>query len=119
MSNILLHASTSYSGMGSHVSNEVMRRNNRTSRIDWRHLPTSAEAVRLYQEDGGRISDETHFGEDPISGDSTKFSIRMRAFTERFPSFDTIFENLVNGNPSLFENALLFYIDVSYRLSRS
>ena len=105
--------------MGSHIPNKVMERNSRITRIDQRHLPSSPQAVTMYREEGGRISDETYFGEDPIRSDTTKCSIRMRAFSERFPSFDTIFEELVNGNPSLFENALLFYIDVSYRLSRS
>ena len=105
--------------MGSHIPNDVMQRNSRITRLDLRHLPSSTQAVTMYREEGGRISDETCFGEDPIYSDSTKCSIRMQAFSERFPSFDAIFHELVNGNPALFESALLFYIDVSYRLSRS
>ena len=105
--------------MGSHIPNKVMRTSNRIARVDIRHLPRSHQAVRMYHEEGGRISDEKYFGKDPILTDSTKSSIRTQAFSERFPSFDVIFQGLLNGNPTLFKNAILFYIDVTYRLSRS
>ena len=63
-----------------------------------------------------RISDETGFGADPLQGDNAKASIRAQAFGERYPSYDVIFHELVNLNPMLFKNALIFYIDVTYRL---
>ena len=86
--------------MRTHIPNEVMQRNNRiTIIIDQRRLPSS-QAVWMYQEEQGRPSDESYFGEDPIRSDTTKYSIRMRALSERFPSFD-IFQQLVNGNPTL------------------
>ena len=45
--------------MRSHVPNEVMRTSNRIARIDRRHVPSPHHAVRMYHEEGGRISDET------------------------------------------------------------
>ena len=62
-------------GMRSHVPNEVMRTNNRIARVDMRHVPSPHHAVRMYHEEGGRISDETYFGDDPICADLTKCSI--------------------------------------------
>ena len=73
---------------------------------------------RMYHQ-GGRISDETGFGEDPLQGDDAKTSIRAQAFDERYPSYDAIFHQLVNLNSLLFKSALLFYVDITYHLLRS
>ena len=105
--------------MHSHIPNDVMRTDNKISRIDLRNLPSSSQAVSMYHQEGGRISDESGFGEDPLQGDNAKTSIRAQAFNERYPSYDAIFYEVVNTNPTPFKNALLFYIDVTYRLSKS
>ena len=96
-----------------------MRTNNRIARVDMRHIPSPQHAVRMYHEEGGRITDETYFGDDPICADLTKCLIRSQAFSERFPSFHIIFQQLVNGNSSLLKKAVLFYIDLTYCLSMS
>ena len=106
--------------MYSHIPNDVMSNDNRIARLDMRNLPSASQAVGLYHQQGGRISDESGFGKDPLLGDNTKDSIRARAFSERYPSYDAIFHELVNSsNPMLFKNALIFYIDITYRLSKS
>ena len=88
---------------------------NRVARLDMRNLPSASQAVGMYHQEGGRISDETGFGEDPLLGDNAKGSIRTQAFCERYPSYDAIFHELVNSaNPLLFKDALIFYIDVTY-----
>ena len=38
--------------MRSHVPNEVMRTNNRTARVDMRHVSSPHHAVRMYHEEG-------------------------------------------------------------------
>ena len=65
--------------MHSHIPNDVMRTHNRISRIDLRNLPCSSQAVSMYHQ-GGRISDESGIGEDPLQGDNAKTSIRAQAF---------------------------------------
>ena len=105
-------------GMNSHIPNDVMRTDNRIARLDLRNLPGASQAVSMYHQ-GRRISDETGFGTDPLQGDDAKASIRSQAFSERYPSYDAIFHELVNLNPMLFKNALIFFIDVTYRLSKS
>ena len=103
--------------MCSHTPNDIMRTDNRIARLDLRNLPS---AVSMYRQEEGRISDESGFGEDPLAGDTLKASIRAQAFCQRYPSYDAIFHELVNSaNPALFKNALMFYIDVTYRLSKS
>ena len=93
-----------------------MHRANRVSTLDLRHLPTPTQAVSMYHQEGGRLSEESGFGD---RGDASKCSIRSQALRDRHPSFDIIFFELVNSNPVPFKSALIFYIDTTFRLSRS
>ena len=61
----------------------------------------------MYHQEGGRILDESGFGEDPLQGDNAKTSVRAQAFNERYPSYDAIFHEVVNMNPTPFKNAIL------------
>ena len=65
----------------------------------------------------GQITDVHPFGVDPIADNQQKCSTRMSSFTEYYPSFDLIFHQVVNGNDSIFQEALEFFIDITYRLS--
>ncbi len=105
--------------MASHVPNAVMARDNRAQRISVNNIPSPMEAVSMYNRAGGRLSDGAPFGEDPLQGDSNKCTIRQQAFMDTFPSLEPIFHALVNSDPSLFTRALKFYIDITYRLSRT
>ena len=98
--------------MASHVPNAVMARDNRVQRITV-NLPAPVEAVSMYNRAGGRLSDETPFGEDPLRGNGDKCAIRQQAFTNNFPSFKPNFHGLVNSDPSLFTRALKFYVDIT------
>ena len=104
--------------MPSHVPDVVMRRDNRVQSVV-ASLPSPAEAILLYQGEGGRISDGASFGQDPLYGDVDKCTIRQQSFSASYPSFDPIFHQLVNSDASLFINGLKFFIDITYRLSRS
>ena len=71
-----------------------------------------------YRNDGGHITEPTQFGVDPVL-DNEKIEIRDRAFADRYPSFDPIFHAIVNGNVRPFREGLLFYCDITFRLSHS
>ena len=58
-----------------------------------------------------------HFGEDPPENDVEKLRIRGSLFGNKYPTFDPIFHNLVNGNVELFQTGLELFIDITYRLS--
>ena len=106
--------------MATHIPNRVMASQlNRFPKINQNHLPDTTAAVAMYNQEGGNLSDGARFGHDPLSGHSNKMSIRHQAFTERYPSFEDIFHQLVNSNSTLFKEALKFYLDVTYRLSKS
>ena len=98
------------------IPNQLMLADNRAKKLDPRILPTPAEAVRMYEEHGGHLTEEGHFGRDPLANDAEKCRIRETAFMDRYPS---AFHNIVNGNDTLFREELKYFIDITYRLSAS
>ena len=95
-----------------------MRIDNRVTSIDEQLLPSPLEAVELYRAAGGIITDEHQFGIDPLLNDLDKHAIRQTVFIQHF-KFNNIFHQIVNGDDSSFREALLLFIDITYRLSRS
>ena len=93
--------------------------NNHTKCIDHRVLPSVADAVRQYQQQGGHLTDPYNVGKDPLEGDTSKSRVRQEAFSDKYPSFLEIFSKLVNGDSSTFRHALSFYIDITRRISSS
>ena len=69
----------------------------------------------MYESSGGRLSDPAHFGSDPLHGE--RWEIRDQAFRRRYPSFSSICHSVVNGDSLPFKQALLFFTDVTTRLS--
>ena len=106
--------------MSSHIPIQVMKTENRAKKISLQLLPNPNQAVLEYCQGGGRITDPdaNSAGSDPIT-DGAKQLIRDHAFKERFPSFDVIFHKIVNYDSDTFKRAVLFYIDLTYRLVHS
>lgn len=100
------------------IPNVMMLRNNHSQMIDINVLPSGNDAAQLYRENGGHLTDPEVYGVDPISDDTAKLSIRERAFFGRF-HFSDIFQDLINGNVTKFENGLLYFIEITKRLSLS
>ena len=106
--------------MATHIPNRVMALHlDQLPKLNPSLLPDTTAAIAMYNQEGGNISDGAQFGSDPLTGDANKMSIRHQAFTERYSSFEDIFHQLVNSNNNLFKEALKFYLDVTYRLSKS
>jgi len=96
-----------------------MLKNNKARMIDPRVIPTSDQAVQLYEQNGGRLTEPVQFGRDPLECDAMKKTIREQAFQEKYPSLDLMFHQLVNGDTTLFQQALKFYISTTHRLSHT
>ena len=103
----------------SKVPNVMMLQDNRTKRLDPAFIPTVDDAVTNYRAQGGQLTDPDELGVDPISCDGNKSKIRQQTFSEKFPSFGIIFDNLVNGQPEMFREGLLFYLNITNRLLNS
>lgn len=101
------------------IPNHLMLTDDRTKKLGNSRIPTPTQAIYMYRANGGHITEESNFGEDPLASDVDKYRIRESAFVQRYPSFEAIFHNLVNGNSSPFKNGLKYFIDITYRLSSS
>ena len=101
------------------VPNRLMLKDNRAKKVRNNVLPNSAQAIQMFEANGGHLTEDSSFGIDPLANDMEKFQIRETVFGTKYPSFDPVFHNLVNGNDALFQNALKFFVDITYRLSAS
>ena len=82
--------------MTTHIPNRVMASQlNQFSKINPGNLPDTTAAVMMYNQEGGNLSDGAQFGHDPLCGHANKMSVRHQAFTERYPSFEDLFYQLV------------------------
>ena len=48
-----------------------------------------------------------------MTNDSQKCAIRDAAFASRYPSFDPMFHQIVNGNDRLFQEGLKYFINIT------
>ena len=104
-------------GMSRRVPDMAMMVDNRVKSIDVGILPTPEEAVQMYENAGGSITDPGCFGIDPLAQHPDKSRIRETSFSDRYPSISDIFHDVVNGNSARFKQALVFCIDITKRLS--
>ena len=70
----------------------------------------------MYRAAGGEISEECTVGIDPLVGDSNKQSTRHAVFSESY-KFNCLFSAVVDGDRLSLKEAILFFIDITYRLS--
>lgn len=102
-------------GMKRGVPDRLMNLDNRAKAINHTLLPTTEEAVGLYP---GTISEPCRFGVDPLESSISKQNIRLESFCSHY-SFQILFSEVSHGCGSSFSKALLFLIDMTYRLSSS
>ena len=80
-------------------------------------IPTTEDAVDMYRQQGGVLTDPSEFGADPLQNDIQKIEQREQEFRSNAISFEDIFTNVISGNNVLFRQAILLYIDITDHLS--
>ena len=76
------------------------------------------EATAEYRQQGGQSTDPQPYGSDLLEGDDVLLAQREEIFEERAGiSFSGIFSNLVAGNKTPFEQAVLHYVSITEELS--
>lgn len=103
--------------MNAHIPYRLMQKCNKAVKID-QHLISSDDAMYMYRMNGGRITDPDDIS-DPLYGSSEKRELRLQSFLKKYPSFNIIFHSVANENGSIFVDALLFLINVTFRLFHS
>ena len=104
-------------GCSQRIPNQAMLANNHVAQMNPTLVPTSEQAVQLYQDAGGQLTLFNSFGEDPLALNFTMRQQRDWAFFKRYPTFDNVFFRLANGDDTLFREGLLFFIQITHSMS--
>ena len=97
------------------IPDKLMEENNMAKRLRPAQVPTAEEAVSLYEQSGGTLTLFGDFGIDPVEDHQQEQRLQM--FQQRFPSYEPLFHRLVNGDNSLFTDAVLCFKEVTFSLS--
>ena len=104
---------------GKGIPEEIMNANNQTYTLPSEGVvPTKEQAVVMYENEGGKITEPEMFGVDPLHGNLQLQQERFNAFTAVYNSFNTIFHTLVNGDSGLFKESLQYSITLSSNMNK-
>ena len=82
---------------------------NKTVKASPHVAPTTTEAVKLFEENGGQLTAWPEFGIDPLSCEESLSSARSQHFHSHNSDFIDMFHGVVNGNPALFQNTIQLF----------
>lgn len=79
-------------------------------------VPTTPEAVRMYEELGGSLSRNFEFGDDPLVRLEHAYDSRHIVFHASQPTGKELFSNIVHNDFDTTKTALECFIDLTVRL---
>ena len=88
-----------------------MRETNQAAQLEPYLIPTTSEAVRMYEERGGRLNTDPSVGYDPIACYDHLQESREHIFFARNSSFASIFHDVVHDRTDTFVNAIKSFIE--------
>lgn len=80
-------------------------------------VPEVDLAVQMYINAGGTITPETSFGFDPLAGDENRMRRRENHLVQSVGSYPDIFNNIISGDGSLMEAAILLFFNTTVHLA--
>ena len=79
-------------------------------------FPEAEEASALYVHiNNGQLTAFHEFARYPLLGNEHKMNQRLERFLRNY-EFPELFDDLTNGYPAPFENAVLHFINLTYQL---
>ena len=85
----------------------------RTAKLPDGFLPSTPDAVKMYEANGGRLTRDARFGIDPLSVRNDLFESRDVLFRSNNPTGRELFSRVVHGD----YNALHFSLECFYNLT--
>ena len=99
------------------IPNVLQHDRHGTTAMTANDIPTTEDAVDMYRQQGGVLTDLSEFGADPLQNDIQKIDQREQEFCSNAMSFEDIFTNIISGTNVPFRQAILLYIDITDHLS--
>ncbi|KXJ27882.1 hypothetical protein AC249_AIPGENE2896 [Exaiptasia diaphana] len=112
----VIDAWNSHSVPGKGEPKQLQKSKDNTKTISPSQLPTTEEAVQMYEEQGGALTYWPEFGEDPLTTEELQQE-RENNFHKSFHNFDVIFHRLAIGESSLFQNAVILFRDLTIQFA--
>ena len=88
-------------------------------RLEPHLIPTSPDAVRMYEERAGRLTTDPSIGCDPIACYDHLQESREHLFFSRNSSFASIFCDVVHDRIDTFVTAIKSFIDITEFLAQA
>ena len=98
--------SFSFTGLKGCIPIEKMTETNHGVRLEPHLIPTTAEAVRMYEERGGRLNTDPSIGYDPIACYDHLQESREHLFFSQSSPFASIFRDVVHDRIDTFVTAI-------------
>ena len=90
---------------------ENMKQTSRTVKVPEYLIPTTAEAVRMYEENGGVLTRDVQFGHDPLGNREDLYESREHLMKCNFPNPTEVFSDIVHNNHRSLERCIkAFYL---------
>ena len=99
------------------IPNVLQHERRGTIAVNATDIPTTEDAVDMYRQQSGVLTDPSEFGTDPLENDIQKIDQREQEFRSNAMSVEDIFTNVISGNDVPFRQAILLYIDITDYLS--
>lgn len=83
-----------------------MRETSRAVHLPSHYIPTTPEAVKMYEDLGGSLSRESNFGFDPLSMYDDKYESRQVLFSSNQPTGRELFSDVVHNRSDSIKSAI-------------
>ena len=80
-------------------------------------IPNVDEAVQMYTDAGGTITQECSFGIDPLAAHQNLKNRREAHFSQMIGSFTGVYNNVISGDGSLLQSAILLFFNTTTELA--
>ena len=77
------------------------------------NVPTTDQAISSFTNDGGHLTMESVFGQDPLDGYPLLQQLRARDFQSQYPSVEDIFKNILHSDGATFVQSIEFFIELT------
>lgn len=104
-------------GRDDRIPNIVAHNTTRVRQVNTAAVPSVDDAITMYRGAGGTITTDCSFGLDPLANNDILVRRRDEEFVQNNQPFDVIYNNVVNGNGSLLEGAVLSFLRTTTTLN--
>ena len=94
-------------------SHSTVFNNNEDTVLNPTFIPSTAEVIRIHENDGCQLCRNYSYGRDPLCGRTQLQELRERDFFALFPDFRVVFEDVLHNDGHLFRRCILQFMQLT------